>query len=89
MSKEKPEVGDVWKNKRFETFLHLIEAKEGYVRFIGRKIEKWGERILTEYFENSFSMNDERLIHFTEDYEFIGKSKANISDLFEVQDEHI
>ena len=80
-----PEVGDVQKSKRFQTLLHLIEAKEGYIRFIGKKDEQWGKRTLTEYFENSFSMNDRRLIHFTEYYEFIGKSKAKISDLFEVQ----
>ena len=87
MSKEKPEVGDVWKNKRFKTLLYLIEAKEGYIRFIGKKDEEWGERILTEYFENSFSMDDDRLIHFTEDYEFIGKAKGSIDNLFEVLDD--
>lgn len=84
---KKPEVGDIWKNRRFQTLLHLIEAQDGYIRFVGKKVEQWGNRTLIEYFENSFSMNDERLIHFTEDYEFIGKSKAKISDLFEVQDD--
>lgn len=82
-----PEVGDVWKNKRFGTLLHIIEAKEGYIRFIGKKDEQWGERTLTEYFENSFSMNDERLVHFTEDYEFIGKSKVSIKELFDVAED--
>lgn len=85
MSKEKPEVGDVWKNRRFKTLLHLIEAKDGYIRFIGCKIEQWGKRTIIEYFENSFSINDERLVHFTEDYEFIGKSKVNIKELFDVR----
>ncbi len=87
MSRETPEAGDIWKNRRFQTLLHLIEAQDRYIRFVGKKVEQWGDRTLIEYFENSFSMNDERVIHFTEDYEFIGKSKAKISDLFEVQDD--
>lgn len=84
MSKDKPEVGDIWRNKKFGTVLHLIEAKNGYVRFIGRKTEIWGSRTMIEYFENSFVNDDERLLHFTEDYEYIGKAKANINQLFEV-----
>lgn len=85
MSKEKPEVGDVWKHKKYGNILYITAATEHYIDFISydRRDE------FTPYFSNTFSKlrNDERFKKFTEVNEYLGKSKANINDLFEVKDD--
>lgn len=83
MSKEKPEVGDVWKNKKHGNMLYITVVTDDFIDFISYlKLDN-----LTPYFSNTFSklLNDDRFDKFTEINEYLGKSKANINDLFEVE----
>ena len=58
MSKDTPEVGDVWKNNRYGDLLHITDVR-----------------------------GDERYTKFSEYYTYLGKSKANINDLFKTENE--
>ncbi len=82
MSKEKPEVGDVWKHKKYGNMLYITAATDNYIDFISYdKRDKF-----TLYFSNTFiKQNDDRFEKFTEVNEYLGKAKANINDLFEVE----
>lgn len=83
MSKEKPEVGDVWKHKKHGNMLYITAVTDNFIDFISYdKLDK-----LTPYFSNTFIklLNDDRFEKFTEINEYLGKSKANINDLFEVE----
>lgn len=82
MSKEKPEVGDVWKHKKYGNMLYITAITDNYIDFISfNKDDK-----IRPYFTNTFSklQNDDRFEKFTEVNEYLGKSKSNINDLFEV-----
>lgn len=79
MSREKPEIGDIWLDQeQRKLFLFMITPK--HLHFLRRK---WGPSknrvvIVTKvrgYFDKG--------IKFT----YLGKAKATISDLFEVQDD--
>lgn len=76
MSREKPEVGDVWidnlscEKKRY----HIIDCSSELVLTV--KIGR-GRLYTQEFYIGTF------LNEFT----YIGKSKVNIDDLFEVQDD--
>lgn len=82
MSKERPEGGDVWKHKKHGNMLYITDATDNYIDFIS--YDKRDEII--PYFSNIFSKleNDDRFEKFTETHEYLGKSKANINDLFGV-----
>lgn len=75
MSKDKPEVGDVFCEKHYphlkRIMVHKIEYKNAitYVIFNGRQT-----------YETSLSKIKKELT-------YLGKSKAKIGDLFEVQDD--
>lgn len=86
MSAEKPEVGDVWEHKFHKSLMHITEVGENYISFIGVSFTTWPNgRTTKDYYENSFGRDDERQIHFLEIYKYIGKSKANVNQLFEVE----
>ena len=73
MSKEKPEVGDVWREKCLE------------IEHLFLEIEKGGVYVLTRYSDNT---KDVGFID-REDYKnlkYIGKSKMKIEELFDVED---
>ena len=74
MSKDKPEVGDVWIN-RSSFRVHIIGIDEDGIIYscFYSKNELW---------QGSFIKKE-----FLEQHEYLGKSKANINDLFEVQDD--
>ncbi len=81
-----PEVGDVWEHKLHKSLMHITEVGENYIGFIGVSFTTWPNGITTkDYYENSFNENDERQKHFLEIYKYLGKSKANIKQLFEVE----
>ncbi len=82
MSKEKPEVGDVWKNNMFGNKLYITGVSCNHIDFI--IFDKDDE--YKPYFTNTFSKirKDERFDRFTERNTYLGKSKASINDLFEV-----
>ena len=85
MSKDKPEVGDVWKNKKYGNILYITAITNTYIDFIGfDKHDKFNP-----YFTNTFNkLHDyDRFEKFTEVNEYLGKSKVNINDLFEVNNE--
>lgn len=86
MSAEKPEVGDVWEHKLHKSLIHITEIGENYIGFIGVSFTTWpNDRTTKNYYENSFGKDDERQKHFLEIYKYLGKSKASIEDLFEVE----
>lgn len=84
MIKEKPEVGDVWKHKKYGKILYITVVTDNYIDFIS--FERYDKTIV--YLTNTFSklQNDDRFEKFAEVHEYLGKSKANIKDLFEVKD---
>lgn len=72
MSKEKPEVGDIWE---------IFDPNVGTYKAIV---------INTTHFKHPYCITDDLEWYFLWNYStetYIGKSKAIISDLFEVQDE--
>lgn len=89
MSKEKPEVGDVWGHKTNKTLLHIIEVGGNFITFLGCNDDVYPHKTYKRYYVNSFSEfdNDPRYTYFTEDYEFKGKSKVSIKELFEVKEQ--
>ena len=89
MSKEKPEVGDVWEHKGHKTLLHIIEVGSNFITFFGYADDVYPHKTYKRYYVNSFSEldNDPRYKYFAEDYEYLGKSKVNIEDLFKTENE--
>lgn len=85
MSKDKVEIGDVWRNNRFGDLLYITEVGTNFIDFIGYSPYNKDN----PYFVNHFSnvRNDERYTRFTEFYTYLGKSKANINDLFKTENE--
>ena len=81
MSKDKPEVGDVW------------EFRYGFDRLYITKTNLIGEnkleriRALKKLDDGYFVQREYYTKAFVEDHTYLGKSKANINDLFEVQDD--
>ena len=79
MSKEKPEVGDVWYDKMSNQKIVFIMVSDYYCEYI-EHYEK-----LTESFEiYTFTTGTNE---WKKGMKYLGKSKANINDLFEVQDD--
>lgn len=81
----KPEVGQIWKHKRIESLLYIIEVGANFITFLGRVNDIFPHRIYKRYYVNSFTDGDLRYTQFAENYEYIGKSKANINDLFKTE----
>lgn len=72
MSKEKPEVGDVWENK-YKTRVRVIYVDKYSVDYH----LLWGSFLEKESDVYSY---------FLENYTYLGKSKVNIKELFDVKD---
>ena len=89
MSKEKPEVGDVWQHKGHKSLLHIIEVGSNFITFLGCADDVYPHKTYKRYYVNSFSDldNDPRYTYFTEDYEFKCKSKVKIEELFDVAED--
>lgn len=79
MSKEKPEVGDVWKDPCGEK-AHILWV--GYIVVYVRKY--W----ITNY-EYHYEVCKLDYDKFLRKWDYFGKSKANIDDLFEAEEEWI
>lgn len=73
MSKEKPEVGDVW-------------ARD-YCQYHITRIQKYNDEIISIHslninmLETFYPLN-----YFLENFKYLGKSKASIKELFDVRD---
>ena len=76
---KQPEVGDVWKAINGD-LIYIIEIGKNFIDFLGFSEDDGN------YFKNFF-YNEERFTLFTKYHKYLGKSKANIEQLFEVQDE--
>lgn len=74
MSKEKPEVGDVWKHNE-DGFVFRIT-------YIENELYKWAEVV----WENGHISKIYYGGLFTNRYTYLGKSKASIKELFDVKD---
>ena len=79
MSELMPEVGDLWKDKYRQTEIIIIEKEDNYILYLSRSKGVIG----TGYFMESCFDDD----YFLSKHKYIGKSKANINQLFEVDDE--
>ena len=77
MSKDTPEVGDVWKDRQGWKVL-IVERRFSLIRAIS---ENFIIRIID--YRGIGIPNAENIGDFT----YLGKSKANIDDLFEVRDD--
>ena len=77
MSKEKPEVGDVWKDPYGE------EAHILWVGYVGVYVRKYW---ITNY-EYHYSIDRLDLNKFLKKYTYVGKSKVNIGELFDVAED--
>lgn len=73
MSKENPEVGDVWENE-VDLKFHIFG-----------KIGSYFSALIFNKRRNSINITCQRF-DFCQ-YKYLGKSKANITDLFEVKDD--
>ncbi len=74
MSKDRPEVGDVWANK---TTGDRVQVKLSLTTII-YAWHKVGETIYTYDFDRDM---------FLKAFTYLGKSKANINDLFKMENE--
>ena len=79
MSELVPEVNDIWEDTYRKTETIIIEKEENYIFYLTRSKGIIG----TGYFTES-CFDDE---YFLSRHTYRGKSKANISQLFEVQDD--
>lgn len=70
MSKEKPEVGDVWKDTFFKYLILSSDDTTTKCYFMNMKQEIFCVTFLTN--------------QIIRDWKYVGKAKANINDLFEV-----
>ena len=70
MSKDKPEVGDVWIDTETDRFYHVTHIENDIIWFA----------MIYEY--SGIQVFWEKLDMFFQDCKYLGKSKANISDLF-------
>lgn len=74
MSKETPEIGDVWENKEtgLRCFIYIVSKNYIYV--------------IDEEYDVDYFSKESFLSGYTHAY--IGKAKGSIKDLFEVEDEN-
>lgn len=88
MSQSKPEVGDVWEHKKHKTLLHIIKVGANFITFLGFEDEVYPHKTYRRYYINAISdlEDDPRYEYFTEIFEYKGKSKVNISDLFKMEE---
>lgn len=77
--KQVPEVGDVWEDKYRKTETIIIEKEDNYILYLNH----YKEVSVTGYFMET-CFDDE---YFLSTHKYLGKSKANINQLFEVDDE--
>lgn len=77
---KQPEVGDVWGDAFEKYYIEAIdilgEKNKKMVRTVKRVNEKYV--VQRQYFQENF----------IEDYRYLGKSKAKIEDLFEIEEQH-
>lgn len=83
MSKDKPEAGDVWQYKNGMKFYILRETTSNSMPF-GEDIKYPAFEVIEE--DGELNLHDE-LPFYNGIFTYLGKSKANIDDLFEVQDD--
>lgn len=71
MSKEKPEVGDVWRSIRLKK--HILATSKNAVRFL--VVGDWGKqpKIMVKTIDEFMEIN-----------KYLGKSKVSIKELFDV-----
>lgn len=76
MSKDTPEVGDVWVFKSLDIKVRIIYADEQTIEYI------YYSPCIDFIKKNSTDFKD-----FIKLYKYLGKSKANINDLFKTDNE--
>lgn len=81
MSKENPEVGDVWQYKNGMKFYILKETTSNGMPF-GEDIKYSAFEVIEE--DEGLNLHDE-LPFINGTFKYLGKSKANINDLFKTE----
>ena len=84
MSKDKPEVGDVWKDPYGEE-AHIIWV--GYIVVYIRKYWITNYKYPYEVYEYHYEVCKLDYNKFVRKWTYLGKSKANINDLFKTENE--
>ena len=89
MSKDIPEVGDVWIHKNGNYPIHIIDVGSNYIDFVGYTVDEYTKTNHRQYYTNIFFSlnNDERYTRFTEIHKYLGKSKVSIEELFDVAED--
>lgn len=79
MSKDKPEVGDVWGDAFEKYYIEAIDILGEKNKKMVRTVKKVNEKYVVQrqYFQENF----------IEDYRYLGQSKAKIEDLFKTENE--
>jgi hypothetical protein len=76
MSKEKLEVGDVWKHKESNIKIVVLRHENYYTDVLGfMEVGDGGTYFTSQYYDND---------SFLRRFNYLGKAKANINNLFEV-----
>jgi len=75
MSKDTPEVGDVWQSVE-SGVIFILTAKDKYFDNMWHSMANDGRTRIIEVYK-----------HFFETSRYLGKSKANIDDLFKTENE--
>ena len=87
--KHSPEVGDVWIHKKGGYPIHITDVGSNYIDFVGYTVDEYTKTKHRQYYTNSFCSlnNDERYTRFTEIHKYLGKSKVNLKELFDVAED--
>lgn len=80
MSKDTPEVGDVWIDKETYARMVFVNVNDFYYEYL----EHWEK--LCESFD-VYRINDIKNTSWKKGKKYLGKSKANIDDLFKTENE--
>lgn len=81
MSKDTPEVGDVWEFKYGLDRVYILKTQ--LICGDGKELI----RVLRKVDESYFVQREHYANVFREDYRYLSKSKANIDDLFKTENE--
>lgn len=79
MSKETPEVGDVWEYKG--CLIHITRVCGNCIEFLFQEKDGLRKRFVYDF-------NCTTKEYFIKNHTYIGKAKGSIKDLFEVEDEN-
>lgn len=78
MSKENPEVGDVWLDENSGSKIVFVCVNDYYMEYLEHNTK------LAESFD-VYRIHDTKSTLWKDELKYLGKSKANVEELFDVQ----